>query len=90
MSLLNTSINSLASSCTSLNKENSIHVQNKDSRLEKIMKIKVQKPQVNSTLVNYEPRQGEKSTHKPARESSVSELKECKKRIKKAEQYQDK
>lgn len=56
--LLNGSLSSLNSSRSSLNKENInlTNYRNKESRLEKIMNIKVEKPKVNSTLIGYEPR----------------------------------
>lgn len=39
------------------------------------MNIKVNKPSVNSTLINYEPRQGSKSVKKEKCESAVKEWK---------------
>ena len=81
--LLNTSFSSLNSSRSSLNKENVSRNCNKESRLEKIMNIKVEKPKVNSTLVGYEPKKCERSTSKSltkknsflAESNSIMELK---------------
>jgi hypothetical protein len=58
--------------------------------LEKIMQIKVNKPKVNSTLVYYEPRVGSKSRDKEKKESVVKELKECRAKIKKRSDQEEK
>lgn len=58
------------------------------------MNIKVEKPKVNSTLIGYEPRKGERSQSKSLNKKSISEmnsvleLKDCKKRFKKSEQIE--
>jgi hypothetical protein len=57
------------------------------------MNIKIQKPKVNSTLIGYQPKKAERSSSKSLSKknsflggdiSSLIELKECKKKIKKS------
>lgn len=67
-------LSSSMSSCSSRdNKENKSR--NKLNRFEKIMQIKVAKPKVNSTLIYYEPKQGNKQSIIERRESAVKEWK---------------
>jgi len=50
------------------------------SRLDKIMKLKINKPQVNSTLNNYKPITQPKKTpksNKENKENSFIQMKEC-------------
>ena len=57
----------------------------KESRLDKIMKLKVSKPQAQSTLKNYKPvkREVSMSSKENADYNSVLEMKRCKNILKK-------
>lgn len=54
------------------------------------MQIKVVKPKVNSTLIHYEPRQGNKHSIVEKRESAVKDWKECQSKIRKAKEQEEK
>lgn len=59
------------SSCGSEREESKENRVRNKSRLDRIMNIKITKPNVASTLTNYEPRQGFRSISKERKESVV-------------------
>ena len=64
----------------------------KESRLDKIMKLKVSKPNTQSTLKNYQPMKKEKLTSNKENTdyNSVLEMKKCKDVIKKEQRQEEK